>query len=137
MLEQTLLGFDFGTKRIGIAIGQTLTKTARPLTQLNTNDWLGLGKLIDEWRPHAFVVGLPLNMDDSTSPISKLAKQFAKQLEQRFNRTVYLCDERLSSRAALEHLQERGITKPSKQEINSTAAAVVLQSWLCSLSNGI
>lgn len=130
MPEQILFGFDYGSKRIGIAIGQTLTASARPLTQINTADWQTLDKLIEEWHPNAFVVGLPLNMDDSASKTSKAATAFAKQLQQRYQLNTELCDERLSSREALERLTEQGNNKPSKADINSMAAAVILESWL-------
>lgn len=130
MPKQTYLGFDFGQKRIGVAVGQSLTATAHPLTQINTNDWGALKKIIDEWQPKAFIVGLPLNMDDTPSTISKAAQTFAHELEQRYTLPVHLCDERLSSREAIERLQEMGKTKPSKEEINSMAAAVILESWL-------
>lgn len=130
MPEQTLLGFDFGTKRIGVAVGQTLTATARPLTQVNNDDWKNIKQLLDEWRPQALVVGLPLNMDDTESRTSIAAKKFAHKLEEQSQLPVHLCDERLSSREALERLAEAGNNKPSKAEINSMAAAVILESWL-------
>lgn len=130
MPEKTLLGFDFGTKRIGVAVGQTLTSTARPLTQVNNDDWKNIKQLIEEWRPQALVVGLPLNMDDTESRTSIAAKAFAKKLTTQFKLPVHLCDERLSSREALERLLEMGNNKPSKAEINSMAAAVILESWL-------
>ena len=85
MPEKTLLGFDFGTKRIGVAVGQTLTSTASPLTQVNNNDWKSIKQLVEEWRPHAFVVGLPLNMDDTESSTSIAAKAFAKHLQTQMN----------------------------------------------------
>jgi putative Holliday junction resolvase len=130
MPEQTLLGFDFGTKRIGIAVGQTLTKSARPLQQISSVDWSSLDKLIAEWRPAALVVGLPLNMDDSPGKMAKAATEFAAALREHYSLLVHLCDERLSSREALERLAERGNTKPSKAELNCMAAAVILESWL-------
>lgn len=130
MPDLTLLGLDYGSKRIGVAIGQTITGTARPLTQIDSIDWSGLQALVKEWQPGAFVVGLPINMDDSDSKISKAAKQFAKKLQQKFELPVHLSDERLSSREALERLELQGNTKPSKAEVNAMAAAVILQSWL-------
>ena len=130
MSEQTVMGFDFGRKRIGIAIGQTLTNTAHPLAQIKSVDWQKLEELVTEWQPHAFVVGLPLHMDATKSPLSKAAKQFAKQLRDKFDKPTHMFDERLSSREALERLRDRGKTKASKAEINSMAAVVIVEGWL-------
>ena len=124
------LGFDFGKKRIGIAVGETITQTARPLAQVATEDMAALEKWVSEWQPAALVVGLPLNMDDSVGPLAKAAKKFAKRLEAHFQKPVHLCDERLTSREALARLAEQGNRKPSKAEINSMAAAVILETWL-------
>ena len=88
MTTQTLLGFDFGMKRIGVAVGQTVTQTARPLTTLKavngTPDWRAVEKLIGIWQPDAIVVGIPLNMDGTEQPISHSARQFSAELHQRF-----------------------------------------------------
>ena len=133
MPEQTIFGFDFGSKRIGIAIGQTLTKQARALTQINNNsepDWQTLDSLINEWRPQTLIVGLPLNMDDSLGNSAKAAKKFAQQLQQRYQLPIELVDERLSSREARERLQQQGKNKPNKQSINSMAAQIILEDWL-------
>ena len=82
------MGFDFGTQRIGIAIGQRLTNSAEALDPIKAKDgipnWDALQKIIDEWQPHAFVVGLPLNMDGSASDMSRRALKFAKRLEGRY-----------------------------------------------------
>lgn len=126
------LGFDFGKKRIGVAIGQDITSTARPLTQIATDDQSALAEVINEWQPKAMVVGLPLNMDDTVGPLAKAAKKFAKMLENVFERPVHLCDERLTSREAIERLKQQGNNKPTKAEINSMAAAVILETWLLS-----
>lgn len=128
-MPDQVLGFDFGTKRIGVAVGQTITLTARPLTQIDSIDWDALDILIKEWQPEYCVVGLPLNMDDSSSKISKAARKFANAIQQRYEIVVQLCDERLSSREALERLEEQGNKRPSKAEINSMAAAVIIESW--------
>lgn len=129
-MSDNILGFDFGKKRIGVAVGQQLTNSARPLTQIDSVDWDNIDKLLAEWQPQQLVVGLPLNMDDSISPLAKAAKKFSKQLEQHCHLPTHLIDERLSSREALERLKEMGKNKPSKEEINSMAAAVILETWL-------
>lgn len=133
MPEQRLLGFDFGSKRIGVAFGQTFTGTATPLTQLAVNngqpDVSAIQRLIEEWHPDAMVVGLPLNMDASASKTSKAAQKFARWLEAEFKLPVHLMDERLSSREARERLELSG-KKYTKQQLNSVAAQVILEGYL-------
>lgn len=133
MPEQTVFAFDYGSKRCGIAVGQTLTKTARPLAQINhgiTPEWQTLDALITEWRPQTLVVGLPLNMDDSHGKMASEVKQFAMQLRQRYQLPVDFIDERLSTRAARERLQQQGVKKANKAAINTTAAQIILEDWL-------
>lgn len=133
--NQTFLGFDFGLKYIGVATGQTFTYTAQPLTTLIANQgipqWDEVKKLIHNWRPNALVVGLPLNMDGSEQPLTHAAKKFAKQLEENFQLTVHLIDERLTSVAAREYLFEQGGYKAlQKKAIDSMAAKFILETWL-------
>lgn len=133
--DQTLLGFDFGLKHIGVAVGQTLTRTAQPLTSLKAESgipqWNEVKKLISEWRPHALVVGIPLNMDGSEQPLTLAAQQFVKQLEEFFHLTVHLVDERLTSVEARAYLFEHGGYKAlQKKAIDSMAAKLILESWL-------
>ena len=133
--EQTLLGFDFGLKHIGIAVGQTLTQTAQALTSVKaingTPQWDEIKQLINSWKPHALIVGLPLNMDGTEQPLTHAAKRFAKQLEKHFMLTVHLVDERLSTVEARAHLFEQGGYKAlAKQAIVSMAAKYILESWL-------
>ena len=129
-MPNTVLGFDFGKKRVGVAIGQDITGTARPLMQIDNDDWATLDTLFADWRPDTIVVGLPLNMDDSASAISQKARAFAKQLSERYKKPVYLIDERLSTRAARDYWTEQGNNKPTKEQLNSVAAAIILQTWL-------
>lgn len=134
MAERPILCFDYGEKRIGVAVGQTLTNTARPLTQINCDghlpQWKEVDQLINNWRPNLLLVGLPLNMDDSESAISKKARIFMRELEIRYAKIVIPVDERLTSHAARERLTEVGRNKPSKEEINSVAAQIILETWL-------
>jgi len=131
--ETTILGFDFGTKRIGIAIGNTLTGTARPLTVLPTRDgapdWEQIGKLVAEWQPGQLVVGLPLNMDGSESEMSTCARSFARKLAGRLVLPVAVIDERLSSfearNALLRTEQKRG-----QPAVDALAAALIVEAWL-------
>ena len=129
---RTLLGFDFGTKRIGVAVGQELTRTATALTTLNSPDggpdWAGISRLIEEWQPAALVVGLPLNLDGSESESSRLARRFGNRLTGRYNLPVFTADERLSSTEAEAILAEQG--RFEKADIDKLAAQLILQSWL-------
>lgn len=129
---QTLLGFDFGRQRIGIAVGQMITKTATALCTLDSRnekpDWEAISELINSWQPDALVVGLPLHADGSDSDITKAARKFARQLEGRYRLPVHSMDERLSSHAAAE-LQDQDKTAGNKG-IDAIAASIILQNWL-------
>jgi putative Holliday junction resolvase len=132
---QRLLGFDFGTKRMGAASGQTITATAVPLAPVSARDgipdWDQLDRLFTEWQPEAVVVGLPLNMDDSESELSQLARKFARRLHARYRLPVFMQDERLSSRDARAELEAvHGRRKGKLPSLDSTAAALILESWL-------
>ena len=108
---QTALGFDFGLKRIGAAVGQTVTGSASPLgvvaVRSGEPDWEAIAGLVREWRPGALVVGLPYNMDLSEQDMTHKARHFAEQLAERFPLPVHTVDERLSSREAEAALKER------------------------------
>lgn len=132
-----LLGFDFGLKRIGVAVGQTVTETARPLTTLKAiqgePSWDSLNKLLKTWQPDALVIGIPLNMDGTEQPITHAARRFAEQLKVRFQLPVYEMDERLSTKDARERLfAEGGYKALQNGQIDSVAAQLILQNWLTS-----
>jgi len=137
-----VLGLDFGMKYIGVAIGQSVTKTAKPLTTLLAQDgvpkWQEIQTLIDEWQPERLILGIPLNMDGTEQPLTFAARSFAKKLKQHFECPIELVDERLSTWEAKERLKERkleGLTrnkKSKKREIemlNATAASVLVEQW--------
>lgn len=131
----TLLGFDFGTKQIGVAVGQTLTNTAKPLGLVNAKDgipnWQQLQAIIQQWQPDGFVVGIPYNMDDSESEMSLRAKKFANRLHGRYGKPSYHQDERLSTREAKQRLsQDPEYESWKKFPLDSVAAALILQDWL-------
>jgi putative Holliday junction resolvase len=135
MLEGTYIGFDFGFKRIGVAVGQTLTGSASPLATLDAKSgvpqWDLVQKLVDEWRPLALIVGLPTCIDDSEQYTTAASKGFAKQLRKRFLLPVYMVDERLSTVEARAHLfAEGGYRKIKKTEVDSIAACIILEQWL-------
>ena len=127
---QTLLGFDFGTQRIGIAVGQSITGTATALCTISSRngkpDWNRVSDLVDHWQPDALVVGLPLHDDGSDSDMSKAARKFIRQLEAHYELPVHTMDERLSSHAAKQHMKQ----STSKQQIDAIAAMIILQNWL-------
>jgi len=133
-----VLGFDFGERRIGIAVGQRITGTATPLTTIiskNQNpDWDAIGELIREWQPEALVVGMPYHLDGNDTRLSERIRKFCRQLEGRYRLPVHQIDERLSSAEAeryLKHERQQGRKKPvQKNEIDQLAAAIQLESWL-------
>lgn len=129
------LGFDFGYKRIGVAVGQAITSSARPLTTLPATqgvpEWAMIQKLINEWWPEAFVVGLPTSIDDTEQYTTVAARNFAYQLKKRFSLPVHLEDERLSTVEARAQLfAEGGYRKIKNTQVDSVAACVILDQWL-------
>ncbi|MBT8447392.1 MAG: Holliday junction resolvase RuvX [Gammaproteobacteria bacterium] len=123
----TLLAFDFGTRRIGVAVGQTISRTATPLALIPVRDgridWPAIAALVDEWRPAAIIVGLPVNMDGTRHALADRVERFARQLGGRYGREVKLIDERLSSVAAAE-------AASGAADTDAHAARVILESWL-------
>ena len=139
--SRTLLGFDYGRKRIGIAVGQEITRTAKGLTTLKSTqtgpDWDAIDKLVKEWQPELLVVGLPHNMDANMEnrphELHDEVKDFGNELAQRYNLPVEWIDERLSSLEAEQQLfasQQKKQRKQDKAEIDKLAAQVILQSYL-------
>jgi putative Holliday junction resolvase len=133
----TYLGFDYGSKRIGVAVGQDLTGSASALTTLTTRDqnppWQAIDELVQHWLPQAFVVGLPYNKDGSEHSVTRAARHFGNQLQERFQRPVYWVDERLTSSEAESILAQRNAKKKkgaAKADIDKLAAQLILQSWL-------
>ena len=131
-----LLGFDFGTKQIGVAVGQAITGQARELCTLKAQngipDWDKVQALIKEWQPDAIVVGLPLNMDGTRSNMSDLAEKFSRKLNGRFGVAVYTHDERLTTFEAKGERMARGGQKGSYRNnpVDAIAAALLLLGWL-------
>lgn len=129
------LGFDFGYKRIGVAVGQQVTCSARPLSTLKANlgvpDWEMVNKIIHEWRPEGLIVGLPTCIDDSEQYTTVAAREFAAELAKRFALPVHLVDERLSTVEARAQLFAQGGYRKIKQsQIDSFAACIILEQWL-------
>jgi len=135
MPEGVYIGFDFGYKRIGLAVGQRLTSSASPLTTLDAKlgvpNWDAIQKIINEWRPQALIVGLPTCIDDKELSTTAAARGVARQLRRRFFLPVHLVDERLSTVEARANLfAEGGYRKIKRTEIDSIAACIILEQWL-------
>lgn len=131
----SVLGFDYGRKRIGLATGQTITGTATPLLTLpqtgGNPDWTAIEKEIQQWRPQALIVGMPYHTDGSENKMTVAARQFAYELEKRFKLPVIEVNEALSSQQAEAILKQKiKINQHNKQEIDKMAAAIIVQSWL-------
>ena len=132
---RTIIGFDFGLKNIGIAIGQELTNTANPLTVIHARDgipnWNEIKKILTQWQPQLIIVGLPLNMDDTEQEMTAAARRFGHRLNGRFQIPVEWQDERLSTYEALEHLGIRNKMQANNRgDVDSVSAQLILQSWL-------
>ena len=131
---ERVIAFDYGEKRIGVAVGQSLTGTANPLAGLKAKEgqpnWSEIEKILKEWQPDYLVVGLPLNMDASEQLLTKRATKFSNRLNGRFNIPVKLMDERLSSVEAREQLfSQSGYKGLKNNSIDSQAACLILESW--------
>ncbi len=132
---RTLMSFDYGTRNIGVAIGQSLTGTATALPGLKARDgipdWQQVARLIDEWQPDAFVVGIPLNMDGTESEMSQRARKFGNRLYGRFGKAWHAADERLSTYEAKEWAGRLGHTGSyGDNPVDSMAAQMILESWM-------
>ncbi len=126
-----LIGFDYGSKRIGVAVGQSFTATARPLAIVRVKnqqiDWTHISTLIQEWQADALIVGLPKHADGSECSTTIAAQNFAQQLEERYQLPVHHIDERLSSVAAAERISEGEGKK--RREVDAVAAQIILETW--------
>ncbi len=129
--HQTLLGFDYGRKRIGVAVGQQITRSATALATVRARDgkpdWPAISHLIEEWKPDALVVGIPYHMDGTEQDMTQAAQRFCRQLEGRYRLPVYQTDERLTS-----YIVESSLSGKSNahQDVDPLAARLILQDWL-------
>lgn len=135
----TLISFDYGDKKIGLAVGNTLTQNTQELVTIRSGNagpnWDELDLIIQEWKPDLLLVGLPLNMDGTESVISAKAKSFGEQLARRYNLAIEFEDERLSSneadsliRAGLS--EKQGLSRKKQLKRDQIAARLILQSYL-------
>ncbi len=137
MGSETFLGFDVGTKLIGVAIGSRLTGSARPLATISVSDagpdWFKIDALLKEWQPAALVVGLPLALDGSEQAMTRTATHFADELARRSGLIVHRVDERNSSREASQRFAKRraegSIRRKQSANIDAVAATVILDRW--------
>ncbi|MGI5309524.1 Holliday junction resolvase RuvX [Rheinheimera sp. WS51] len=134
MNARTILCFDYGTKSIGVAVGQELTGTAALLSALKaqdgTPDWVKLEQVIKEWQPDLLLIGLPLNMDGTEQPFTARCRKFANRLHGRFGLPVSLHDERLTTTEARSQLfSEGGYRNLTKDKVDSLSAKIIFESW--------
>jgi putative holliday junction resolvase len=139
--DATVLAFDFGTRRIGVAFGNTLTRVAHPLVTLDTprkaTDYAAIAALIGEWRPERLVVGLPVHADGQPHAMTVRARGFASELEARFAVPVALVDERWTSEAAEQALRAAGRGGRAGRALRDEAAAqIILQAWFDETHDG-
>ncbi len=135
---RTLLGFDYGMRRIGVAVGQAITRTASPLQTVKAvdgkPDWDTITRLINDWQVDGLVIGLPLNMDGSDQEMTVAARRFCNRLKGRYQLPVFMVDERLSSVAAEEILNNpvSGKRKNTRQQVavlDQVAAQLILTTY--------
>jgi len=134
----TVLAFDFGERRIGVAVGEHLISSANPLTTIDNESneirFATITALVNEWQPKLLIVGLPLSLDGSENAVTQLCKKFARRLNGRFNLPVILIDERYSSAEASNLLNQTGIKgRAQKVMLDQVAAQTILQSYFDSL----
>jgi putative holliday junction resolvase len=136
--EGVLLGFDFGTRRIGVAVGNRRLGGARALTTLTRRgepDWPSIAELVEEWEPEALVVGIPLTMTGAIQPTTAAARKFMDDLGRRFQLPVHGAEERMSTMEAQSELRERRRSgerrrKVRAEDLDATAARLILEHWL-------
>ncbi|MCR8914438.1 Holliday junction resolvase RuvX [Marinobacter panjinensis] len=132
--SRRVMAFDFGTRRIGVASGQELLGTGKPLTMLAARDgvpdWDQIGRLLDEWKPDCVLVGLPLNMDDTENDMCARARKFGKRLHGRFHVEVEMVDERLTSFEAKGDVMAAGGSRDfGRDGVDDRAAVLILETW--------
>jgi putative Holliday junction resolvase len=133
-LAGTVLAFDFGTRRIGVAIGESLLGQARALATIDAEEndvrFAAIAKLIDEWQPSLLVVGLPRAPDGSENEMTARCRRFSRQIAGRFGLPVTLVDERYTSSEADARLAEQGLNwQARKQQVDAVAAQIILQDY--------
>jgi putative Holliday junction resolvase len=130
--KDIVMGFDFGSQKIGVAVGQLVTSTATPISIIKAKngipDWDEIRNLIEEWKPSLLVVGFPINMDGTESEMSRLSQKFGRKLNGRFNLPFEMMDERLTS------FEARQAAKAPGEQIDDVAAKIILESFFGEVS---
>jgi putative Holliday junction resolvase len=142
---QIVMSFDFGERRIGVACGDTITRTASPVGFVRVEPegpWTEIETLLKIWRPNLVIVGLPYNVDGSESALGSASRRFAAQIEQRFSLEVRMVDERYSSidaQARLKSARESGLRRRriAKGDLDAAAACVILERWFTERDRGL
>jgi len=133
-MQGTLIGFDFGSRRIGVAVGETATRIASPLAAIeaeaNAARLDAIGRIVREWRPAGFVIGRPRHADGGPHETARLAEKFARRLEARFGVPVSFVDETLTSAEAASRLREARAGRARRSDVDALAATAILQSYL-------
>lgn len=126
-----VLAFDYGLRRIGVAVGEAALGIAHPLMVIEAVEpWEQVAELVAEWSPSAFVVGMPVHDDGRHHELSGAVRRFSSQLDRRFGLPVHLVDERFSSSEAASHLREAGVRgRAQKPHLDAFAATAILQAW--------
>ena len=132
--NRRVMAFDFGTRRIGVATGQEMLGTGKPLAMLAARDgvpdWDQIGRLLKEWQPDRVLVGLPLNMDDTENDMCARARKFGKRLHGRFHVEVEMVDERLTSfEAKGDVMASGGSLDFGRDGVDDRAAVLILETW--------
>jgi len=132
-----ILAFDFGLRRIGVAVGQATTCTASALETVRNGrepDWAAIDRLVREWRPRHLVVGLPLGYEGEETDMSRVARAFGAQLGERYSLEVEFADERLTSRAAESRFAELRaggeLRRKNADQLDAISARIILENWL-------
>ena len=128
-----MLAFDFGERRVGVALGNTLVRHARPLATIDVQGtdarFAAIAALIDEWRPDALVVGVPLHADGREHAMTRRARRFGRQLAQRFGLPVSEADERYTTQEAAATIREARSGRAGREQRDAVAAQLILQAW--------
>ena len=132
-----VMSFDYGLRNIGIAIGQSITKSASTFYTIKAKegvpDWIKLDSIIDEWEPSLFIVGDPFNMDGTKSEFQKKIAKFSAELKKRYEIELHMIDERLTSKEAKERIKDKANGIKDSANKHSISAQIILEDWFRSL----
>ncbi len=139
MIEESeiVMAFDYGLRNIGIAIGQNITKSASTFYALKAKegkpDWIKLDTIVEEWQPDLFIVGDPFNMDGTKSNFQKRISKFSSELKKRYEISVHMMDERLTTKEAKERINNESNGLNGSVNKHSISAQIILEDWFRSI----